>query len=99
MSPYDRNSKAGLTMVTVNPCNQFIIEILLRWKVKVEKQGLNQFYTYNLAIEAIRKYPLPILCYEQLKCLEGFGKFFCGAVAKIVKLHYQRGRQPTETEK
>jgi hypothetical protein len=86
-------------MVTVNPCNEFIIETLLRWKVNVEKQGLNQFYTYNLAVESVRKYPLPILCYEQMKAMEGFGKFFCTSVSKLVRAHYRRGRLATVEER
>lgn len=68
-TPYDRNSRLGLKLLTVNPCNQFIIESLIRWKINVEKKGLNQFYTYNLSIESVRKYPLPILCYEQMKTM------------------------------
>lgn len=95
ITPYDRNSRLGLKMLTVNPCNQFIIEALLRWKVNTEKKGLNQFYTYNLSIEAVRKYPMPILCYEQMKNLEGFGRFFCNSVANLVRKHYRRGRLPT----
>ena len=95
-TPYDRNSRLGLKLLTVNPCNQFIIESLIRWKINVEKKGLNQFYTYNLSIESVRKYPLPILCYEQMKTMQGFGKFFCTAVAKLVRKHYKRGRMPTE---
>jgi hypothetical protein len=35
MTPYDRHSRLGLKMMTVNPCNDFIVETLLRWKVNV----------------------------------------------------------------
>jgi hypothetical protein len=50
-------------------------------------------------VESVRKYPLPLLCYEQMKVMEGFGKFFCTSVGKLVRAHYQRGRLPTAEEK
>ena len=53
---------------------------------------------YNLAIESVRKYPLPIICGEQLATLEGFGDFFINRVSKIIKKHYTRGRMPTPEE-
>lgn len=31
--------------------------------------------------------------------MEGFGKFFCTSVAKLIRKHYQRGRLPTKEEK
>ena len=63
-------------METANPCNEFIVEFLVRSKIKVDKQGLNQYYCYNLAIESVKKYPLPIICVSQLAVIEGFGDFF-----------------------
>lgn len=66
----------GLTLSTVNPCNNFIVDFLLRNKIKSDKQILCKSYLYNLAIESVRKYPLPLICVEQLDALEGFGDFF-----------------------
>lgn len=85
-------------MATVNPCNNFIIDYLMRTKIKSDKQVCSRYYMYNLAIESVRKYPLPLICEEQLSALEGFGNFFIGRVAKLIKNHYLRGRMPTQQE-
>jgi len=82
----------------VNPCNDFIVDYLIRNKIKSDKQVLTKSYLYNLAIEAVRKYPLPLICEEQLAALEGFGNFFIGQVGRLIKKHYTRGRLPTEKE-
>lgn len=95
---YDRSSIVGLTMTTVNPCNNFIIDYLIRTKIKSDKQVSTKYYMYNLAIESVRKYPLPLICEEQLAALEGFGNFFINRVAKLMKRHYSRGRLPNEAE-
>lgn len=50
MERYDRSSVVGLTMTTVNPCNNFIIDYLIRNKIKADKQVSNKYYMYNLAI-------------------------------------------------
>jgi hypothetical protein len=62
MKKYDRASNACLTIPTVNPCNNFIIDYLLRSKIKADKQVSTKYYMYNLAIESVRKYPLPLVC-------------------------------------
>jgi hypothetical protein len=49
-------------MTTVNPCNDFLIDFLIASKLKAERQGIGKHTTYNLAIESVRKYPLPIIC-------------------------------------
>lgn len=85
-------------MPTVNPCNNFIIDYLIRNKIKADKQVTNKYYMYNLAIESVKKYPLPLICEEQLAALEGFGNFFINRVGKLVKKHYLRGRMPTQDE-
>jgi hypothetical protein len=69
---------------------------LIRNKVKSDKQVLCKSFLYNLAIEAVRKYPLPIISEEQLASLEGFGNFFIAQVGRLVKRHYTRGRMPTK---
>lgn len=64
---YDRHSLTGLTMKTANPCNDFIIDYLMRNKIKSsQKVFTNQVYMYNWAIESVRKYPMPLLYTEQL---------------------------------
>lgn len=68
----------------------------MRNKIKSDKQVLCKSYLYNLAIEAVRKYPLPLICEEQLAALEGFGNFFIAQVSRLIKRHYTRGRTPTE---
>jgi hypothetical protein len=50
MERYDRNSIVGLSMPTVNPCNNFIIDYLIRTKIKSDKQVSSKYYMYNLAI-------------------------------------------------
>lgn len=39
---------------------------------------------------------MPILCWEQMKAMEGFGKFMCVAVGQLIRSHYNRGRMPTQ---
>jgi hypothetical protein len=82
-------------MTTVNPCNDFLIDFLIASKLKAERQGIGKHTTYNLAIESVRKYPLPIICEAQLAALEGFGDFFINEAAKRIQKHYKRGRLPT----
>lgn len=82
-------------MTTVNPCNDFLVDFLIASKLKSEKQGIGKFTTYNLAIQSVRKYPLPIICQAQLAALQGFGDFFINQAAKRIQKHYKRGRLPT----
>ena len=48
--PYDRHSRDWIRLETVNPCNTFIVEFLIRCKIRMDKQRSSQFYCYNLAI-------------------------------------------------
>lgn len=98
MKPGTKSRKLGLTIPTVNPCNDFIVDYLLRNKIKSDKQILCKSYLYNLAIESVRKYPLPLICQEQLAALEGFGDFFINQVGRLIKRRYTRGRAPTPQE-
>lgn len=50
---------------------------------------------YNLAIESVKKYPLPLITEVQLHNLEGFGDFFETEIGKLIDRHYTRGRLPT----
>jgi hypothetical protein len=69
MKPGTKTRRLCLEIPTVNPCNDFIVDYLIRNKVKSDKQALCKSFLYNLAIEAVRKYPLPIISEEQLASL------------------------------
>lgn len=44
---------------------------------------------YQTAIASIKKYPLPIICMQQLRSLYGVGEQLCEELIKIIKNHYQ----------
>ena len=50
MKPGTKSRKLGLEIPTVNPCNDFIIDYLIRNKIKSDKQVLCKSFLYNLAI-------------------------------------------------
>lgn len=50
MKPGTKSRKLCLEIPTVNPCNDFIIDYLIRNKIKSDKQVLTKSYLYNLAI-------------------------------------------------
>ena len=45
-----KNSKLGLKMQTIQPFNNFIVEFLVRAKMRVNKLSLNSPYLYDIAI-------------------------------------------------
>jgi hypothetical protein len=48
----------------------------------------HQFHIYTKAIDSIKKYPLPIICYDQLMLLAGIGDCLSGKLVAVIKEHY-----------
>ncbi len=50
----------------------------------------HQFHVYTKAIDSIRKYPLPIICGEQLGLLAGVGDCLNGKLILAIKEYYKK---------
>lgn len=48
------------------------------------------FQMYNRVIESVRKYPMPIICEEQLGMLAGIGDIMIRKMITVVKEHYRK---------
>lgn len=57
---------------------------------KGKSRNDHQFHLYNRAIDSIRKYPLPIICADQLALLAGLGDWLIGKLTLVIKQHYKR---------
>ena len=57
-------------------------------------------FVYYSAIQSIKKYPLPIICLQQLKILYGLGELLCEELIKVIKEHYsvflKKGKEESE---
>lgn len=59
-------------------------------KLQHERIGMERkAMVYQTAIASIKKYPLPIICMQQLRSLYGVGEQLCEELIKIIKNHYQ----------
>ena len=68
----------GAQIKTTNLCNEFIVLYLSKKKLQLERAGLERkALVYHTAIGSIKKYPLPIVCLQQLKSLYGLGDLLC----------------------
>ncbi len=45
----------------------------------------HQFHVYTKAIDSVRKYPLPIICEEQLSLLAGIGDCLTSKLVLAIK--------------
>lgn len=52
---------------------------------KGKSRNDHQFHLYNRAIDSIRKYPLPIICADQLALLAGIGDWLIGKLTLVIK--------------
>ena len=58
----------------MNPCNEFIVRYLLRLRGRPNANVHDhKFFLFSNVIVAVKKYPLPILCADQLKTINGIG--------------------------
>lgn len=81
MDKNTKNTKNRIALASRNPCNEFLIQFLLKLRQNYGNmkmmRGKNcpyyQYLHYTRAIESIRKYPLPIICEDQLSLLAGIG--------------------------
>lgn len=48
------------------------------------------FQMYNRVIESVRKYPMPIICEEQLGMLAGIGDIMIKKMIIVIKEHYRK---------
>lgn len=84
----NKNRKA---FTSKNPCNEFLVEHLIRVRQGEARLGRgrhksdHQFQLYTRVIDSIRKYPLPIICEEQLAMLAGVGDFMVGKLTSVIK--------------
>lgn len=49
----------------------------------------HQFHIYTRAIDSIKKYPLPIICEDQLALLAGIGDCLSGKLLVAIKEQYK----------
>lgn len=45
---------------------------------------------YSKVIDSVRKYPLPIICEEQVRMLAGVGDFLVQKIVNAIKDHYRK---------
>ena len=62
--------------------------------MKAKSRNDHQFHLYSRAIDSIRKYPLPIICADQLAFLAGLGDWLIGKLTNVIKDHYKRFLRP-----
>ena len=61
---------------TRNPCNEFIVDHLLKIKIAAKKSGNDRKNAiYGSAIMSIKRYPLPLICRTQVTNLNGIGDY------------------------
>lgn len=83
---------------TANLCNQFLVKYINKKKQDLEKIGLERkAMAYHTATLSIQKYPLPIICQQQLKSLYGVGELLCEELLTVIKHHYQHFLKETPT--
>ena len=81
---------AGRERTTANLCNEFIVVELNRRKTQLERTGADRkALVYLTAIVNIQKYPLPIICAQQLKHLHGVGEQLTNELTAIIHNHYR----------
>ena len=58
----------------LNPLNQYYSDKFFKLKRDADMRGMkNQAFCYKRVINALAKYPMPVLCVEQAQFLEGVG--------------------------
>ncbi len=59
---------------SLNPLNQYYGDKFFKLKRDADMRGMkNQAFCYKRVINALSKYPMPVLCVEQAQFLEGVG--------------------------
>lgn len=84
-------NKSGRVWVnTRNPCNDFIVNHLFRTRqLAFKSQNQRKAAIYSHALDAVKRYPLPIICRSQLKNLNGIGDYMCEELIALIKDHYR----------
>ena len=78
--------KHKIIVGTVNPCNEFLVRHLIKLRGKPDKRSHDhKFFVYTTAIESVRKYPIPIICSDQLKLLGGVGEYLTKELTSVIK--------------
>ena len=95
--PPKTKSKHRPLFSTRNPSNHFLVQhlILARNKGSQGRFGPrdrkdHKFFMYSTAMDSIRKYPLPIVCEEQLKMLIGIGDYLSSDLLGVIRHHYRK---------
>lgn len=72
-----------------NPHNQFILDYMHEMKMKCLRIGQEKVsFLYQKIIYALLKYPVPILCEEQINQLSGVGEKTSCMILKLVNQQY-----------
>ena len=79
-------AKNKIVLNTTNPCNEFLVRHLIKLRGKSDKRTHDhKFFVYTTAIESVRKYPIPIICSDQLKLLGGIGDYLTKELTNVIK--------------
>jgi hypothetical protein len=69
----------------LNPLNQYFTDKFVKLKKDADMRGMkNQAFCYKRVINALGKYPMPVLCVEQAQFLEGVGDTVAQRFAQII---------------
>lgn len=64
-----------IRMVSLNPSNQFLVDYFQAQIARLmENQASKLSSVYRRALQSILKYPLPIICRDQILSLRGIGE-------------------------
>ena len=80
--------KAWIT--TKNPCNEFLVDYMIQVRKNAQKTNNDRrFIIYSVAMNSIKRYPLPIICKSQLRNLHGLGDVICDELTKVIRDYYK----------
>lgn len=72
-------------MRALNSLNQYYSEKFMKLKRDADMRGMkNQAFCYKRVINALAKYPMPVLCLEQAQFLEGVGDTVAQRFAQMI---------------
>ena len=78
-------SSGPVNQRALNPLNQYYSDKFFKLKRDADMRGMkNQAFCYKRVINALAKYPMPVLCVEQAQFLEGVGDTVAQRFAQMI---------------
>ncbi|CAD8132004.1 unnamed protein product [Paramecium pentaurelia] len=78
-----------------NPHNQFIADHIVELKNRCLRTGQDKLaFIYQKIIQSLQKYPMPLLCEDQVQMLQGVGDKTSVMILQLIKKQYQQYEIP-----